>query len=481
MSLSALAPRARPAIPLPVPPGDVLAPRRRHRARDARVVRRRRARARRPAHHGVPPLPPPPELDGQPERVRDALQVVELLARPRGLEPDVRGAAQHEHAKHLGDGARPRQTGLDARRRLAAFARRLGRLFRRAAAAGPQTLGAAREDVSAPPSIVAVVAALHGLVLLLGLGVQPRGGRRRHRAAGEVHAAHQTQVRALAPIAAPRRVFVGVLRVFGSVRGGNERVLVFVLVATVVSFHAVAHVIVDGVVVQAELAGPRLGFVGLVEKTIPVVVVVVVVVVGAFDDSAFRPSPTAVVAAVIQANLYPPDAHDARGVHVGIVLFVVLRARGEIVLVDGVGGGFGVVVGFADATAARVGPVCAEHLAVLAFGPASASKRHELGIAVLRAVQAASSAAADVAFRVRCRTTAASTASAAAAASAVASPAASTATASAPGGFMASPHPRALGNARLRLTRECRTPRPSARSSPVSGTTRGEVSGSTSF
>ena len=135
------------------------------------------------------------------------------------------------------------------------------------------------------------------------------------------------------------------------------------------------------------------------------------------------------------------------------------------------------MVGFADATAARVGAVCAEHLAVLAFGPASASKRHEIGIAVLRAVQAASSAAADVAFGVRCRTTAASTASAAAAASAVASPAASTSTASAPDGFMASPHPRALGNARLRLTRECRTPRPRHVLRQVSGTTRGEVSG----
>ena len=82
------------------------------------------------------------------------------------------------------------------------------------------------------------------------------------------------------------------------------------------------------------------------------------------------------------------------------------------------------MVGFADATAARVGAVRAEHLAVLTFGPASASKRHELGIPVLRAVQAASSAAADVAFRVRCKTTAATTASAAA--FAVASPAAST-------------------------------------------------------
>lgn len=126
-----------------------------------------------------------------------------------------------------------------------------------------------------------------------------------------------------------------------------------------------------------------------------------------------------------------------------------------MVLVDGVVrvGGLGVVVGFADATAASVGSVRAEHLAVLALGPASASKRHEIGIAVLRAVQAASrasraSAAVDVAFRVRCRTTAATAAAAAAAAVASRRPAASTATPSAPGGFMASPHTRALGNAR---------------------------------
>ena len=105
-----------------------------------------------------------------------------------------------------------------------------------------------------------------------------------------------------------------------------------VLAAAIIPFHAVAHVIIDGVVVQAELAAPRLRPVGLVEKTSPVVVVAVVV--EAFDDPVFRPSPRAVVAAIVKANLNSPDAHHARGIHVWIVLFVVRRVGGEIVLVD---------------------------------------------------------------------------------------------------------------------------------------------------
>ena len=187
-------PARAPRYPSQFPPGTYSPPPPPPRARRARRPPPARARG---AH--APRVPSPRAR--RPARTRPRCAPSgRTAARPRGLEPDVRGAAQHEHAKHLGDGARRgNRVG-----RAAATARRAALAACQGRSLGPKRSGP-REDLRAP-NIVAVVAALHGLVLLLGLGVQPRGGRRRHRAAGEVDAAHQTQARGPADA---RPLFVG--------------------------------------------------------------------------------------------------------------------------------------------------------------------------------------------------------------------------------------------------------------------------------
>ena len=283
------------------------------------------------------------------------------------MKPDVRAAGSDHPRQRLRDGSRPSQARVHLGR-LAASSRLPRRFLRRALTAEREAAVRVRvthrpfllSRRAGAPQVRPVVATLQSLVLRLGIVrddvrarvARVRDGRRRHLGAVQVHVPHPSQVPVLPRGAAsrPRRrrrraALTAVPVAFGSLprilRGGDggvgggvlvERVVVVVerVVVVVGAVHAVAHVVVDGVGVEAELAAPL---------ALGIALVVVVVVVVRWRLAAGREGlagASAARARSIHADLDPADAHDgvALDVRVGFVVVPVLVLVVVVVVVE---------------------------------------------------------------------------------------------------------------------------------------------------